>query len=142
MTVDLVARSSVVIDAPVARVWDALVNPDSIRKYMFGADVRSAWIKGSPIVWKGEWKGKPYEDRGTILEIVPERRLRYSHFSPLAGKPDIPDNYHAVTIDLEPEGDSVRVTLIQDHNDSEDARAHSERNWNVMLEGMKSLLER
>jgi uncharacterized protein YndB with AHSA1/START domain len=142
MTVDLIARASTTVDAPVAKVWDALTNPDVIRQYMFGATVTSDWKKGSPIAWTGEWKGKPYEDKGVILEIEPERRLQYTHFSPLSGQPDRPENYHTVTIVVVPDGGHTTVRLEQDHNATEEAREHSERNWTTMLEGMKKLLEK
>jgi len=39
----IVAPANTIIDAPVARVWHALVTPDVIKKYMFGADVTSDW---------------------------------------------------------------------------------------------------
>jgi uncharacterized protein YndB with AHSA1/START domain len=141
MRTDHVAKASVTIDAPIAKVWDALVNPDTIRQYMFGTTVVSEWKKGSPIVWKGEWKGRAYEDKGVIVELEPERRLRYSHFSPLAGLPDLPENYHNVTIELSVENGLVRVTLSQDNNPTAEAREHSERNWATMLAGLKKLLE-
>jgi hypothetical protein len=63
---------------------------------MFGTD----WKEGSPIVWQGEWQGKAYQDKGTILKIDQERVLQYSHFSPLSGQPDVPESYHTVTIEL------------------------------------------
>lgn len=39
MEEDHIARVSTVIDAPVSSVWDALVNPETIKQYMFGTDV-------------------------------------------------------------------------------------------------------
>jgi len=118
------------------------VNPKAIKQYMFGATVVSDWREGSPIVWQGEWQGKPYEDKGTILELEPERTLRYSHFSPLSGLPDRPENYHTVTIDLSGDGDSTRVALAQGNNPTEEARVHSEKNWGMMLAALKKYLER
>ncbi len=94
------AKASTTINAPTARVWDALINPTSIKQYMFGTNVTSDWKKGSRILWKGEWEGKAYEDKGVILQIEAQRKLQYSHFSPLAGLPDKPENYHTVTIEL------------------------------------------
>jgi uncharacterized protein YndB with AHSA1/START domain len=138
---DIIARATVTIDAPVAKVWNALTNPDIIRQYMFGTNVVSAWKQGSPIVWQGEWQGRKYEDKGVILKLVPERTLQYSHFSPLSGVPDVPENYHTVTVSLSPEGSRTRVELSQDRNASEDEREHSEQNWGMMLEGLKRLLE-
>jgi uncharacterized protein YndB with AHSA1/START domain len=141
MTENLVANADVTIKGSVSEVWDALVNPDKIKRYMFGADVVSDWQVGSPIVWKGEWKGKPFEDKGRVLEIQPEKRLRYSHFSPLAGAADRPENYHTVTIELDGDDGTVHVALSQDNNASEKARDESRRNWSTMLEGLKKTVE-
>jgi uncharacterized protein YndB with AHSA1/START domain len=144
MNKDLTAKANVTIHAPIAKVWDALVNPQVIKRYMFGAIAVSDWKVGSPIAWKGEWKGKPFEDKGRILELRPEERLRYSHFSPLSGTPDKPENYHQVTIELskqEDQEDQVRLDLFQDNNKTKEARDESERNWAMMLEGIKKAVE-
>ena len=73
---NITARASTTIDKPVAIVWRALVTPETIKRYMFGATVVSDWKEGSAIVWKGEWKGKPYEDKGKILSGNVKRLLR------------------------------------------------------------------
>src|SRR6266403_3158802 len=137
MAKDFVARASTKIKAPVAKVWDALVDPEKIKRYMFGTTVISNFKEGSPIVWKGEWEGKAYEDKGKILQLKPERTLQYSHFSPLSGEPDKPENYHTVTIELSSQGDETLVALSQDKNPNEKAREHSEKNWKTMLSGLK-----
>jgi uncharacterized protein YndB with AHSA1/START domain len=72
---DLLAKASITINAPSEEVWKALVNPEAIRQYMFGTHVISDWKEGSRIVWRGEWQGKPYEDKGVILTFKPERTL-------------------------------------------------------------------
>jgi uncharacterized protein YndB with AHSA1/START domain len=136
-----VARAEATIDAPASKVWEALTTPALVKRYMFGATVTSDWRPGSPITWKGEWKGKEFEDKGVILELAPGRRLRYTHYSPLSGLPDRPENYHTVTIDLSEQGQRTRVSLSQDNNPSEDAREHSEKNWQGMLEGLKRVAE-
>jgi uncharacterized protein YndB with AHSA1/START domain len=82
MKTDLIAKTSLTINAPRAKVWNALVNPEAIKKYMFGTNVVTDWKEGSPIVWKGEWQGKPYEDKGVILKLDPLQTLKYSHFRP------------------------------------------------------------
>jgi uncharacterized protein YndB with AHSA1/START domain len=142
MNKNLIAQASTTIDAPPDVVWKALVTPDTIKKYMFGTTVTSDWKVGSPIAWKGEWEGKAYEDKGVILALEPERRLEYTHFSPLSGLPDAPDSYHKVTIDLAKETNGTRVTLTQDNNATEQARQHSQQNWEKMLSGLKALLEK
>jgi len=141
MAVSLIAKAQVEINTPIAKVWTALVNPDMIRQYMFNTNVVSAWKEGSAIVWKGEWQGKPYEDKGVILKLQPGHLLQYSHFSPLSGQPDVPENYHTVTIELSPKGAGTLVTLTQDKNATEDEREHSEQNWGMMLSSLKKVLE-
>src|SRR4051812_29479293 len=115
-----VSKAEVTIGAPVARVWSGLVSPEIIKQYMFGADVVSDWKEGSPIVWKGEYQGKKYEDKGVILKLEPQRVLQYSHFSPLSGQPDTPENYHIVTIELSERDASTVLSLSQDNNSSEE----------------------
>ena len=103
--------------------------------------VISDWNVGSPIIYRGEWEGKPFEDKGKILEIEPEKTLKSTHWSPLSGVPDTPENYHTVTYTLTGQGESTEVTITQDNNASEEEKAHSEKNWQTVLEGMKKLLE-
>jgi len=142
MNTNLIARASITINPPNAKVWDALVNPEAIKEYMFGTHAVSDWQEGSPIVWKGEWQGKPYEDKGAILQLKPGRTLQYSHFSPLSGLPDNPDSYHTVTIELSGEGTETHVALAQDKNSTEEEREHSEKNWEMMLTSLKKSVER
>ncbi len=136
----LIAKVSTAINAPLAKVWDGLTNPEIIKQYMFGTNVVSNWQAGDSIVWKGEWQGKSYEDKGKILKIEKERLLQYSHFSPLSGKPDVPENYHTVTIELSGGGSQTTVTLSQDNNATEEDREHSEENLQMMLDSLKRLL--
>jgi uncharacterized protein YndB with AHSA1/START domain len=142
MSESLIAKAQVDIAAPLARVWAALVTPAMIREYMFGTNVVSEWKVGAPIVWRGEWQGKPYEDKGQILQLEPEERLQYSHFSPLSGQPDVPENYHTVTVELTPSGTGTRVTLTQDKNASDEEREHAEQNWSMMLDSLKQFVEK
>jgi uncharacterized protein YndB with AHSA1/START domain len=136
-----IASASTTIDAPASRVWEAITNPEQIKKYLFDTDVISDWKVGSPIVYKGDWQGKPFEDKGQILEIEPGKRLVSTHWSPLSGVPDVPENYHKVTYQLMEKEGKTEVTILQDNNGSEEEKAHSEANWKVVLEGMKKLLE-
>jgi uncharacterized protein YndB with AHSA1/START domain len=68
--------------------------------------------------------------------------LQHSHFSPLSGQPDRPENYHTVTFELSGDGTQTLISLSQDNNATEEAREHSEGNWRMMLTNLKKLLER
>ncbi len=136
-----IAKASISINAPVGKVWDARTNPEVIKQYMFGTDVISDWKEGSSIFWKGVWQGKKYEDKGMILKMEPESLIQYSHFSPLSGKPDLPENYHTVTVELVSDGAETIISLSQENNPTEQAREHSEKNWNMIVANLKKLLE-
>ena len=138
----LIAKASTSINTPADRVWDALVNPKIIKQYMFGTNVVSDWKEGSPITFKGEWQGKAYEDKGVILKVKPQQLLQYSHYSPLSGVPETKEAYHTVTIELARQGAQTVVSLSQDNNATEEEKQHSEKNWKMMLEGLKKLMEK
>ena len=138
----LVAKASTAINARIEKVWDGLTTPSIIKQYMFGTEVVSDWKEGSPIFWRGEWQGKKYEDKGVILKKQRKRLIQYSHFSPLSGERDTPENYHIVTIKLEAKGPKTTVSLSQDNNATEEDRRHSEENWKMMLGALKKLLEK
>jgi uncharacterized protein YndB with AHSA1/START domain len=135
------AKATATINAPVSKVWQALINPEIIKQYLFNTDVISDWKVGSPILYKGEWEGKAFEDKGKILEIEPEKILKSTHWSPLSGVPDSPENYHTVTYTLSDRGNSTEVTITQDNNASDEEKVHSEKNWQTVLKGMKNLLD-
>ncbi len=137
-----IAQAQMTTSIPIANVWDALVNPEKIKQYMFGTNVVSDWKEGSPIVWQGEWEGKPYEDKGVILKLKPEHVLQYSHFSPLSGQSDVPEHYHTVTMELSPEKTGTMLLLSQDNNSTEEDREHSAKMWEMMLTGLKAFLEK
>jgi uncharacterized protein YndB with AHSA1/START domain len=138
---ELTATASTTVHAGAAAVWDALVNPELIRRWMAGAEVESEWKPGSRIVWRGEWQGKRFEDHGTVVRAEPCRLLQFTHFSPLSGAPDVPENHHTVTIELQGEGERTLLSLSQDNNPTESAREHSERNWSGMLAALKQAVE-
>jgi uncharacterized protein YndB with AHSA1/START domain len=129
------------IRAPRSKVWRALTDPDEIEKYMFGSRVETDWKPGSRITWKGEYEGKKYEDKGEILEVDRERRLKLTHFSPTSGEEDVPENYHTLVYELEESDGKTHVSLSQDNNKSEEAAEHSRANWDKMLSGLKEVVE-
>ena len=46
----LIAEASIHINAPLGKVWEALVHPELITQYLFGTTVVSDWKVGSPII--------------------------------------------------------------------------------------------
>lgn len=141
MSKKFVAQVSIDIDAPPSKVWQALIDPRLIKQYLFGTDVSSDWQIGSPIIYRGVWEGKSYEDKGKILEIEPERLFVSTFWSALSGEADLPENYKTVRYELVPAGKGTQLTLTQDNNETKEEADHSEQNWKMVLEGLKKLLE-
>jgi uncharacterized protein YndB with AHSA1/START domain len=137
----IIANAKIEIDAPAVKVWDALVNPALVRQYLYGAEIVSDWKKGSPIQFKGVWKGKPYADKGIILEIEPGRLLKVTHYSPLSGLPDVPENYHTVTYQVSAAGGKSTLSITQENNRDQAEVDESEQTWGTILGNIKALLE-
>ena len=135
------AKTAIQIKAPLAKVWDALVKPAMIKEYMSGTTVRSDWKEGSPIVWTGEWKGNTYEEKGIILRLIREQVLQYNRYNALSGLADLPENYQTITLALSSKGAMVEVSLTEDNNPDEKAKAYSEKVWQEILGRLKQLLE-
>ncbi|NUO33459.1 MAG: SRPBCC domain-containing protein [Dermatophilaceae bacterium] len=138
-----VAHAKVTVDATPQQAWQALTDPAQIRTWMVGTEVSTDWQVGSPITWRGEMNGKSYEDKGKVLEVDEPRRLSMTHYSPLMGQEDRPENYHTVTYALEgDDGGPTTVTLEQDGNDSEEQAEQFSENWQSMLDAFKEAVEK
>ena len=86
MNDSFVSTAAITIQASPAEVWEALTNPDLIKQYMFDTEVETDWQTGSSIKYKGLWEGRPYEDKGEILEIEPKKRLVTTYWSAASGR--------------------------------------------------------
>ena len=143
MTQNFVAEKRITINAPADAVWQALTDPSLVKRYLHGTNMQTSWKVGGPITWKGEWKGKPYEDKGTVLAVEPKRLLKTTHWSPMGGTEDKPENYHTVSYELVERGQTTILTLNQDNNATqEEADTMAEKNWGPVLEGLKAVAER
>jgi uncharacterized protein YndB with AHSA1/START domain len=134
------------IKASPAAVWKALTTASSLKQFFFGSDVSTDWTVGSPIRFRGNFKGKAYEDKGEIQTFDIGRRLAFTHWSPLSGIADKPENYHVVSFDLEPKNEGTQVVLTQTNlNDAEpltaENRAEYAKNWTMVLDGLKKTVE-
>ena len=142
MTTSFIAEKQITINAPADAVWEALIDPAKVKEYMFGTEMETDWKVGSPIAWRGEWKGEPYEDKGEVLAFEPHRLLRTTHWSPMGGSEDKPENYHTVTYELAERDGTTVLTVAQDNNASqEEADSMAENNWGPVLAGIKKVAE-
>lgn len=138
----LTLKTHLAIAAPVEKVWAALTRPELVEQYFFGTKLVTDWQVGSPIFFRGEWEGKAYEDKGTVLAFDAPKSLKYNYWSSWGELPDVPENYANITYAVHEEGGMTIVTVTQDNIENEEKRAHSEQNWQMVLGGMKDMLEK
>ncbi|MDX2173652.1 MAG: SRPBCC domain-containing protein [Bacteroidota bacterium] len=147
---ELIIKSSVTINAPVVKVWDALVNPQETKKYMFGCETVSDWKEGSELIWRGEYEGKPMDFvQGYIKTLQPEKFLAYTVIDPNNKSiPNIPENYLTVTYELISEGNTTVLNVTQgDYSKvAEGERRYKEADnnglgWSPILELIKKQVE-
>jgi uncharacterized protein YndB with AHSA1/START domain len=129
------------INAPVSKVWDALTKPEIIKQYLFGTDTITDWKVGNPITFTGEWEGKTYKDKGTILGFEKNRLIKYSYWSSMSGIEDKPENYAIVTYELSGVDRDVDLTITQENIPDEKMKEHSEENWKKVMNGLKNVVE-
>ena len=134
-------RSSTRIDAPIDTVWKAITTPERIKQWFFGVDTESDWKVGSQLVHTGEYQGKPYVDKGEILELESPRRLVHTHWSDVSGKPDMPENYQIVAWDLAERDGGTELTITEENLPSDAAAKTSKAAWAGALKALKELLE-
>jgi uncharacterized protein YndB with AHSA1/START domain len=135
------STASLDIRAPLSSVWDAITKPEIVKQYFFGTNLVTDWKVGSPLFFRGEWQGKAYEDRGTVLSFAPMASLSYNYWSSFSGLEDKPELRQIIRFDLDAIVDEVRITIHQSNVDSQARADHSATNWRSVLEALKQLLE-
>ncbi len=149
MKENLFVKDSITIDASAARVWDALINPEQTKKYMFGCETVSDWKIGSPLLWRGNFEGQDVVFvKGTIVDFQPEKLLAYTTIDPNNTEvPDIPENYLTVTYELKEENGKTVLTVSQgDYSKVANGEKRYDDTiegggWTSILEAIKMLLE-
>jgi uncharacterized protein YndB with AHSA1/START domain len=118
MKYNITGNAEILIDTTIEKVWEALTDPALIKQYFFGTNTKTDWKPGSPITFSGEWKGKTYEDKGTILDFQKYKLIKYSYWSENSG------------------------IITQENIPSEEMKEHSEENWKQVMNNLKKMLEK
>jgi uncharacterized protein YndB with AHSA1/START domain len=133
--------ASIVVNASRDKVWDALTKPELVKQYFFGTDLVTDWTVGSALFFRGEWNGKAYEDRGTVLSFEPMTSLSFNYWSSFSGLQDKPELRQIIRYGLEDTSNGVLVTVDQSNVDTQEHADHGAKNWQGVLDAMKKLVE-
>lgn len=120
------------------RLWEAITDPDIRARYHFGSRVESDWTPGSRFEMVHPAADGPLVE-GENLEVDPPRRLVQS-MRALWGENVVAEGTSRVTWEIEPVGDSCRLTVTHDqlrHDASEELYG----GWPMILSGLKTWLE-
>lgn len=137
----MMAHADVEVAAPPERVWEALTDPAQIATYMDGSQVETDWKVGSPIVWRGTFDGHSYEDKGEVLVNDPPERLSVTHYSPVMGDADKPENYHTLVYTLSATEVGSHLVFTQDGCTTAEQAEQFSKNWQGMLDDLKRAVE-
>jgi uncharacterized protein YndB with AHSA1/START domain len=120
------------------RLWEAITDPEMRQKYSFGVGVSSDWTPGSRYEAVHPMAGLTISE-GENLEVDPPRRLVQS-FNALWSDEVKAAGTSRVTWEIEPVGDSCRLTVAHDQL-PEGANSELFGGWPMILSGLKTLLE-
>jgi uncharacterized protein YndB with AHSA1/START domain len=121
------------------RLWEAITDFDQRSRYTFGAGARSDWTAGSAYTLAAPGGGGLTLAEGENVEVEPPRRLVQS-FKALWGEDVEREGTSRVTWEIEPVGDSCRLTVTHDEL-RDGANEELYGGWPMILSGLKTLLE-
>jgi uncharacterized protein YndB with AHSA1/START domain len=119
------------------RLWEAITDSEMRSKYSFGTGIKSDWTPGSR--YKAIHPAGVEIAEGENLEVDPPRRLVQS-FTALWSEDVKNEGSSRVTWEIEPVGDSCRLTVTHDEL-REGANEELYGGWPMILSGLKTLLE-
>ncbi|QLC66965.1 SRPBCC domain-containing protein [Flavobacterium sp. LPB0248] len=133
--------STIVLNAPVEKVWNALTQPELVKQWQYGSDLITDWKIGNEIRFRNEWEGQVFEQWGTVLEIVPNQKIRYSLFFPRPGLEDKPENYFIMSYVLSEENQKTKLEIIQEDNRPGAVQEKPQGEENPILQALKVVIE-
>jgi len=120
------------------RLWEAITDPAIRAKYQFGAAIESDWTVGSSYRLGHPAAERPLMEGENLVVERPNRLVQTMRalWSPDAERAGT----SRVTWEIEPVGDSCRLTVIHDQLPP-DAPAELYGGWPMILSGLKTWLE-
>ncbi|MBO9582850.1 MAG: SRPBCC domain-containing protein [Flavobacterium sp.] len=133
--------STIVLDAPTEKVWNALTQPELVKQWQYGSELLTTWKTGTEIRFRNEWEGQVFEQWGTVLEVIPNQKIKYSLFFPRPGLEDKPENYFIMSYVLSEENQKTKLEIIQEDNRPGAVQEEPQGEENPILQGLKAVIE-
>jgi hypothetical protein len=133
--------STVFLNAPIEKVWNALTKPELVKQWQYGSDLLTDWKIGNEIRFRNEWEGQVFEQWGTVLDVIPNQKIKYSLFFPRPELEDKPENYFIMSYVLSEENQKIKLEIIQEDNRPGAVQEAPQGDENPILQGLKALIE-
>ena len=133
--------STTILNASIEEVWNALTKPELVKQWQYGSELITDWKTGNEIRFRNEWEGQVFEQWGSILEIVPNQKIKYSLFFPRPELEDKPENYFIMSYILSEENNKVKLQIIQEDNRPGAIQEEPQDDENPILQSLKTLVE-
>lgn len=108
--------TEIIINASAEKVFEALTQPELIRRWQFNRMLLTDWKAGSQIKFRTETEGKITEQWGTVLEVKKNELVKYNLFTPRPDMADIIENYAVTSYVITAKNGQTSVAIIQEDN--------------------------
>ncbi|WP_375592045.1 SRPBCC domain-containing protein [Chitiniphilus eburneus] len=130
------------LDAPPQRVFEAWLDPQVARHWLFTSPISEHNITEIDARVGGAWRitdrreGVAYTGIGEYLEIAPPRRIVFTF-----AMPQFSPAYDRIDVEIEPDGGASVLTVTQ-HGLPPDFNEATEAGWNLMFDTLAAWLAR
>lgn len=144
----LIIKEEILINGSTEEVWDALINPEKTKQYMFNCEAVSDWKIGSQLLWNANINGQTTTFvSGVVRDFEPENKLVFTTFDPNSTISDILENHIPVTYTVRSKAGKTFLTVVQgDFSKVAQGRKRYESTiagggWASVLENLKKVVE-
>jgi hypothetical protein len=132
-------QHDLIIHALPSKVWKVLTCTEYARQFLFNEELRSDWMKGSPILLEVETDGvRQSISKGTVQEVVPGISLQFTLYE----LPELSAATVSCSYELAPEERGIRLIISQELELPSPALYQLvSENCQVMLQKVKWLAE-
>lgn len=135
----------ILIHVTPSKVWEHLTTPELMMQWMgdpeMTLEVITDWKVGNSFIIKG-FHHVPFENKGTILQLEPEKVFEYEYLSSMSNLEDVPENYTTISFYLTSKEGGTELKVEARNFPTFEIYKHLEFYWNGTLQIIKWRIEK
>lgn len=138
-------KNTLFFRAPAETIWACFTQPDLVKQWLMGMEIVSDWKVGSLYQNKITCDGQVFEEKGRILQIVPNKILQVDFLSAWDNLEDKPENYQRLTHELVPKNGGFELQSTTDWLPSlysEERQKEGEAGWRHLFPALQALIDK